>query len=652
MSRGLWLIRLQWLCLLALQLGCASGCSRALAELESKQGTVERNQADAIRIWKAAEPGTDFYLGDAVRTARGSVALLQLEGGGRLTVKQNSIVRFANQAPNRKTKSFALESGQAMLEAGDNELLLNTEVGLAHLAARGQMLISRSNDVVKFDVTVGRARIETSAGVDELAPGQAFSISVGRAVIETIRKTEVVDSNEESKVLPTSSASVTPDSDASIRSGASSTTASGVAIWVTGSGVGKKGPTDTKFERLNAGENQLSYGTTLHVEKNSEVALNRDGARVVLMGTGDYHIGANGGLLEMRNGRVSVAGALRIVLPGGAIETKDRTLAMVDSLDKKRSRVQVSRGSATLSDPRHSIDINAGEEGTLNADGTSSLEGRGLGYSDITVRAGESLTIHDPRPPTAVRFRFDTSCPAGGIVRVSSTAKRQFATGQGSVSLALGPGRHEYGLHCIDDNGISSNEVARGTLSVVQDAGTRAVPETPPSSNVTVDGRNYTILYQNQLPNLNVAWPNAPQAPRYKLVVASRNGARTYTAQSPRFSFRSGALAEGRHTIHFEAEGRTSRHTDITITFDNAAPTASLMTPVNPELNANGEVVLLGIAQPGWRVEINDSEVAQDGQRRFSQRLLAPKTDRAVAVKLVHPTRGTHVYLRRVVKPP
>lgn len=644
--------RMRWL-IVAIALGSAN-CdrARALAELETRQGRVERNQAQAPQSWNAAEPGTDFYLGDAIRTAQASSASLRLDGGGRLTVRQNSVVRFASRRPNPKNKAFELETGQALLEAGDAELALIMEIGTAHLAARSQLLLSRTGTAtLQFDVTVGRAQIETTEGDHEVAAGQSFTVSVGRAVIEHVdagirARTEAMAAAD---AIVTNNLPGTDPGTLADPTGTASTT--GLAVLVSGSGVTSKGPANDKFERVDPGETRIPFGTTLRIDKHSEVALQRDHARVVLMGAGDYHLGSNDGQLEIRSGSASVTGPIRIQLPGGLIETREDTLAVLDVMGKRRGRLRVNRGSATLSSEQRSMRVAAGEAAELNPDGSIRIDGRGLNYADITILAGESLTIHDPLPPTAVRFRFGSTCPAGSVIREGSQSKKQFATGTDATSLALDVGRHEYYLHCLDDQGISADVAARGTVNILRDAGTRPVPDAPPISSVAVDGRNYTILYQNQLPSVNVVWPGAPDAVSYQLLVKSRNGTKSYPSKAPRYSFRSGALSEGLHTIHFEGGDRTSRHTEVTISFDNAAPTASLMTPVNPKISPTGEVVLLGVAQPGWRVEVGDQEVVQDAQRRFRQPLAASAGERAVAVRLVHPTRGTHVYLRRVSKP-
>jgi hypothetical protein len=61
-------------------------------------------------------------------------------------------------------------------------------------------------------------------------------------------------------------------------------------------------------------------------------------------------------------------------------------------------------------------------------------------------------------------------------------------------------------------------------------------------------------------------------------------------------------------------------------------------------------MTISGVALPGWQVEIGGNKIEQDSQQRFSQKVQVPEGNTAVAVKLIHPTRGTHVYVRRASK--
>ena len=275
------------------------------------------------------------------------------------------------------------------------------------------------------------------------------------------------------------------------------------------------------------------------------------------------------------------------------------------------------------------------------------MQGKGLGYADIGIDAGQSVVVHDPKPPTAIRVRFAGNCPNGGVLRSTSKGQKQFASGEGAVALPFKPGVHDYRLHCVADDGEEKAPAASGKLTILHDAGTRPMPKKPPSTGVLADGRTYTVLYQNQLPAVSIRWPKAPEAGSFVLQHKWSGGERSYSTSQPSYGFRSGALHEGQHTFYFEGGGKVSRQTRVVIRFDNAAPTASLKTPGRLGVKPGGEVSIAGMAQPGWSVDVNGKKLSQDGQQRFSSKVEMPTNQRALEVRLTHPQRGTHIYVRR-----
>jgi hypothetical protein len=338
-------------------------------------------------------------------------------------------------------------------------------------------------------------------------------------------------------------------------------------------------------------------------------------------------------------------------VPGGVIETTVPSGFNVRTSEAGSSEIQVARGAVTVKTAVGETTIAAGQEAVVGSDGQTRVEGTSLAYADLVVRAGDSLSVHDPRPPTAVRFEFGALCPTGGLIRVTSKRKH-FAVGQTSVSLGLPAGQQAYTLHCLGSDGPEEAPKAKGTLTVLSDAGTRPVPTRPPSTSINVDGRTYTVTYQNQLPNLSVQWPGAPDADSYTIGVETRRMLRKFHSTAPSYTFRSGTLAEGQHTIHLEGGGKSSRHTTVEIVFDNAAPKVSLLTPPEVRAAPGDEVSVTGVAQPGWSVAVGGRAVALDGQQRFTEKVTMPVNERALAITLTNPERGTHVYLRRASRQP
>jgi hypothetical protein len=186
---------------------------------------------------------------------------------------------------------------------------------------------------------------------------------------------------------------------------------------------------------------------------------------------------------------------------------------------------------------------------------------------------------------------------------------------------------------------------------VLSDAGTKAVPRTAPSTTLEADGRSYTVLYQNQVPQISLNWAGAPPSGPYVLHHSNNGAARTYTASAPSYSFRSGRLGEGKHVFYFQTGGKLSRHTTVQVRFDNAAPKASLQIPVAPSAAPGEGLSVTGSALPGWDVEVDGKKLEQDARGRFAAAASMPTSQQAIEVRLTHPTRGTHIYLRRAKKP-
>src|SRR5215470_7996527 len=72
----------------------AVGCKKkapAIAELTKADGPVERQQNDAD--WLAAEIGTEYFIGDAARTADGG-AQLKVAGNAQIAMQAHTVLRF------------------------------------------------------------------------------------------------------------------------------------------------------------------------------------------------------------------------------------------------------------------------------------------------------------------------------------------------------------------------------------------------------------------------------------------------------------------------------------------------------------------------------------------------------------------------------
>jgi hypothetical protein len=155
-------------------MGCECGGRDApLGELARAQGTVEDSRAAAPEDWRPSLLGARFFTGDGVRTGPQAGATIALRGGGDLRMGPASLVRFGATSADRDR--VALEAGEAMIETGDAELLIDTAAGPARLASGSRVQLRRDDIGSEFAVVVGAATIERMGA-------QALALTAGSAV--------------------------------------------------------------------------------------------------------------------------------------------------------------------------------------------------------------------------------------------------------------------------------------------------------------------------------------------------------------------------------------------------------------------------------------------------------------------------------------
>lgn len=252
---------------------------------------------------------------------------------------------------------------------------------------------------------------------------------------------------------------------------------------------------------------------------------------------------------------------------------------------------------------------------------------------DLVAHAGDSFIVHDPSPPVAIGFTLDGVC--AGPARLASGSQSAEAAAQ--PSLRFSAGRHRYEIRCLDRPDVVA---ARGSLTILTDAGTRQLPTFAPTASVVTDGRSYTVMYQFRLPDVTVSWNSAPPAQSYTLELDGRS----LQTKSP--SYQLTALSGGTHLVAFSATSsppRRSRTTTIEVAVDRQAPAARVSAPA-VGFDAAPTVNVAGQALPGWSVSSGGVPLALDAERNFSAE--RPGTS-VIAVAFSHPTHGTHYYLRR-----
>jgi len=362
-------------------------------------------------------------------------------------------------------------------------------------------------------------------------------------------------------------------------------------------------------------------------------------------------IGGPDSLVRASSGGVSVsqsAGRVTIKVPGGSIVVDANSEATL-RVGRTGTGVSVTKGTAIIESSTGSRTITPGEQVSLDAQGRVKVtRGRGPEVADLVIAAGDSVVVHDPKPPTAIGISISSKCAGAGIVEIVARTPVS-SYGERTVNVLVSPGSSKYRVRCSDGSEQQGAVVSEGTLSVLRDSGTRQLARTPPATQVDTDGRSYTVLYQSLMPKLTVRWPHAPASAGYRLRVSSPGGkTQLVTSGAPTHTFPPGALSEGMHQLMFEADsGAKSKATALSISFDNAAPTASLTSPAEGGFAAGAQVHVSGIALPGWTVSAGGIELAQDEQHRFSGTAAAPTGQRALVIRFAHPQRGVHQYLRR-----
>jgi len=627
------LLTLLGVLVLASLAGCRCSEDPAVAELVQTTGVITRDFAGRERAWQPAAPGARFHMGDGVRAAANSRATLALAGDARLHLAAGGTIRFLPHGP----KGFLVldvEVGEAVLETFGQQIRVSSSFGKVVIDPQSRVVMARSDRGLKYRVELGQITLGEEGAEGVAVPaGRGIEVELGGVVLEPFALPGAASA---------SAAPATPGSGAPPES-------QPIVATTRGNGAQQRAPGVAAWQPLPAGESRLAPGTGVRVDANTAVSVQRGTERAELA-QGEFVIGVPGGTLVQATGpvRLTATGGA-VTVPGGVIVTKgDDTSAEIQLGADRSARVRVFLGSVDLRGER-TEEVRGGETGTLSARGQIEVFGRGPVPANLVVDGGATFTVHDPGPPTVVGFRLGGRCPRGAVVEVSG---RTFASQAEPVTASFAVGTGAYGVRCLERLGPSRATVATGTVTVLRASGQQPVAApAAPTSHVNTDGRRYTVLYQNRLPQVSVGWATAPAAPSYTLVLTGPLS-RTVSTSSPQHAFSSGSLPEGTYQVYFEAATnppRRSRTTSIVLRFDNASPTATIAGPV--EVKPGAKVPVTGTALPGWRVFVGDQELPLDGQQRFAGEAVAPVDGSALPIRFEHPARGTHYYLRRTTPP-
>jgi len=259
--------------------------------------------------------------------------------------------------------------------------------------------------------------------------------------------------------------------------------------------------------------------------------------------------------------------------------------------------------------------------------------------AELNLLALETATIHTPQLPVEVRLALPP-CETGAKLQL---AGRALAASERDAMLRLPAGRHRLRVMC-------GGQPAKETLIVVKrDAARLELPKRAQSVRVEADGRRYTVLYQNLLPTVSFAWPGNHEGTAFTLLLQRGKREQSFQLTRPEHAVPGNALGEGEHKFWFRDQaGGSSKPGSVHLSFDNAARSAYLSSPVEGSVVANGKVLVEGAALLRSEVLVEGKPVTLDEKGRFSTAVSLTPGQRSIAVRVRHPESGVHYYLRHL----
>jgi len=429
------------------------------------------------------------------------------------------------------------------------------------------------------------------------------------------------------------------------------------------------------------------------IESEEEITLQTElGTAVLAPGTRLRIHGSNGTeTIDVVVGRVqleSIDGGSRTVnqgdhyvvnVSGAILETLEpnRTHGLLDSFDQDATLVPIDPdgdrtpeavGDGGLSTTEDGSSLSNGDQDASDqnpgpnesGDGGNDTDPRNPRRNALTIEPsqaevafspGENPTIHNLADTTGIHFAGSAACTTGTTVEISTRTTTQTASSSSpdGVAVLLSPGLYTYSVRCRGRSRVT------GRIRIVRDSGNAPMPRRAPRNNISLDGMNYNVSYQNLLPEIQVQWRSASGGP-YVLTVRSESGRQQiFRSNSATILLNSGQVAEGRHTLVMASAQDPNRHsaqTGMEIRFDNAAPSAEISEPPGHAILTGPTVHVAGSALAGSSVVVSGTRLALDGQNRFRGDVRIPVGHRALSIRIAHPRRGVQYYLRRIATAP
>lgn len=615
---------------LALVLSCGGKKGTAIAKLTKKDGPVDRQQGEAD--WKGADVGAEFFIGDAARTADGGAGL-EVVGGAQIAMQPHTILRFGGTAQQSKigVEVGAVDitgSGTYAVDGGD----LKLSKGTVRITAKGGGKSS-------IELTIGDAQVSSiNGGTISLEVGKVVDLGLDVAVTS-------IDAGVDAPA-PVDAAEIDAPPVASGSEG---------QIEVTGKKAEIQKPGSTTWEPLPAGAGAIPKGTKVRIGTGTTAKLTAGGTTLDMAG-GSRAVLGDDLIVTMEAGSARASapakGEGKVVVPGGAVALTATPTGSETRLDinARETKVTATRGAAKLTGANGGeLAMNRGESATLAKNGTIRVIEAIPNYFDFPVSVGESVTIHDPKGATAVKFSFGGKCSDSGFIEMDRDARFRTAKvsgGKDQANLMVAAGAWAYRLRCTTASGDSA-AVGSGRIIVMRDAGSRALPKQAATNDIDADGRNYRVDYQSVIPTIAVRIKG--EGGPFTLHMATEGKDETFTGPGPKINVPGTKLKEGTYTYWVDRNGvKDPKVSTLKIGFDNTAPQVYIEKPANGAA-WDAEIEVRGAVLPGWTAAVDAVTIPIDKQRRFAAKVPKPSGN-ALAIKLSHPQRGVHYYLRRGAK--
>lgn len=599
--------------LASLACGALDSGNESIAELRHATGQVDRDYADKPERWFDAVPGQTFASGEGVRTGTRSSASIGFLAGGGLSLASETTVRFFSGSPLRERRVL-IETGEAELDGPPIGFRFSTLIGDATIDSGGRARIARRGDAVSLDLLAGTGRFTPKRGPPVgLRAGETLSANPDRVRVNGDRP----------------------------RSRTTQVRAYGAGAEARELGA--------EWRNIHAGSSTLAEGTELRIPRGTSVAVADGGisvegpAEVVLLTSVDAAIECRWGRLRAAAGE----GRHGVRVPGGLVSlSEDDSRAEIDVDRQGHAEVAAPEGPVELKGRVRSATIAFGETGRLMRDGVIQLPDRRAIKPEVSILAGESPTIHDPRGRAAVEIRLHGVCPQGGAIEVAGAARR----GREGATVQISPGAHPYEIRCRGQR--DRRALPGGVIKVRRDSGLVRLPRSPAKNEMNADGRNYTVLYQNLVPTMIFEWRAAPPGDGFSFHLDSdRPPSRRVVTKGARYRAPSGTIREGRYRWWFETRRPhhlRSPESGLVVDFDNAAPQAFVKSPGDGAIVAGTSVRVAGVAIEGARVSVDGAPLALDRHQRFEANVPVDASRDAIAIRIEHPRGGIHYYLRRL----